>query len=364
MNPVKKICIALSAITLWFALPAVSANAIAIGQSCATTPLGTRVTIRVSGKPVVVVCRRVSGRKRWIRAAVQTPTTTTTSTSSTPSTSTTSTLPEPVINFVDVAYDPKDPELHTLTIEGSIPRTYRLYVPKSYDYQKPTPVLFAFHGLGGNAKYFIDSLQLSLFSHDLNFILVAPNGFGTEVGSQNSWNAGNCCSPATNSEIDDVGFVKAILLSLKQNYNLDQTRIWSLGFSNGGMLSYRLACELADKFTAIGVGGGALVVNKCLPGNSVSIIHLHGNLDQTIPIDGGGIYDIYPVISGFKIVNSLNRCSSMEYSVTSSLNSETTAAICVDGTEAKLINFFEMEHDWSPNWTEEIIRFLFAHPRK
>lgn len=363
----KKLCILLSAITLWLAFPAVSANAIAIGQSCAKTALGARVTIRVSGKPVIVVCRNVSGRKKWIRAAIQTPTTTTTSTSTSTTsstTSTTSTLPEPKINFVDAVFDPTDPDLHTLTIEGLRPRTYRLQVPDSYDKEKPIPVLFAFHGLGGFSSSFMEALQLSVFSRDMNFILVAPNGWGSEAGSQNSWNAGRCCSPAINNGIDDVGFVKAILQSIGQKYNLDHSRIWSLGFSNGGMMSYRLACELADKFSAIGVGGGALVLDTCSPPIPVSVLHLHGNLDQTVPLDGGGQFNINPIIDKFKLVNSVNVCSPMEYQVTSDSNSETTSAICADGTEAKLINFFDQGHNWPSNWTKEIIRFLFAHPRK
>ncbi|NBW92376.1 MAG: hypothetical protein EBR53_07995 [Actinobacteria bacterium] len=360
----KKLSLALTAILLWFAIPAVTANAVAIGQSCASTPLGARVSIRVSGKPVIVVCRRVSGRKRWIRAAVQTivTTTTTSTTSTSTSTSTTTTIPEPVINYTDVA-DSIDPTLHTITVEGMQARTYLLFVPSTYSKDKPIPLMLGFHGLGGSARTFNNSLNLSSYSQDLNFILAIPNGWGTEAGTQNSWNAGNCCGSANSNQIDDVGLVRAIVDSLTRKYTIDSSRVWAIGFSNGGMLSYRLACEFSEKITAIGVGGGAMMLNSCSPPRVVSVVHLHGNLDETVPIDGGGQFFVKPVIESFKLVNSANKCSPMVYEVTSDFLSETTKAVCSDGTEAKLINQYNDAHDWTSDWTKEIIRFLFAHPR-
>jgi len=353
----KKIYIMICAILVWTAVPSASANAVSIGQACAKTTLGTRISIRVNKKPVIVVCRTVAGQKKWIRAAVQTLVTTTTSTSTT-----STTIPEPVINYTDVI-DPIDPTLHTMSVDGSNPRTYNLYIPNGYVENKPVPLVLGFHGLGGSATSFDASSKLSLFFQDMNFILVLPNGWGSEAGSQNSWNAGICCAPATNSGIDDVQFVRAILNSISKNYSVDNSRIWAMGFSNGGMMSYRLACELSEKIAAIGVGGGALVVESCSPPRPVSVIHIHGNLDETVPIDGGGIFNIKPVIESFKRVNSSNACSAMIYQVETDSSSETTSAICLDGTEEKLINYFNQDHEWTTDWTKEILRFLFAHPR-
>jgi polyhydroxybutyrate depolymerase len=358
MKVVKKVFVTLSAILVWTAIPAASANAVSIGQACAKTTLGTRVSIRVNKKPVIVVCRTVAGRKKWIRAAVQTLVTTTTSTSTT-----STTVPEPVVNYTDVV-DPIDPTLHTITIEGMKPRTYYLNIPPNYSPANKIPVLLAFHGLGGSSSSFNLVSRLGLFYQSMNFILVLPNGWGSEAGSQNSWNAGACCAPAATYGIDDVGFVRAILHSVSKNYSTDSSRIWAMGFSNGGMMSYRLACELSEKFTAIGVGAGSLMVNTCSPPNPVSIIHIHGNLDTSIPIDGGGVFRVPPVIDAFKKVNSSNPCSNMVFEVVSTSSSETTSAVCADGTEGKLTNYFNQDHTWTIDWTKEVITFLFAHPRK
>ena len=355
MKVVKKVFVALSAILVWTAIPAASANAVSIGQACAKTTLGTRVSIRVNKKPVIVVCRTVAGRKKWIRAAVQTLVTTTTST--------TTTVPEPVTNYTDVV-DPIDPTLHTITIEGMQPRTYNIYVPSTYETNKPLPVLLGFHGLGGSATSFTNSLHLKIFSQDMGFILVVPNGWGNEAGTQNSWNAGNCCGSAYDNQMDDIGLVRSILDSVSRKYSVDKLRIWAMGFSNGGMLSYRLACELSEQISAIGVGGGASMLNSCSPPNAVSVIHLHGGLDVIVPLDGGGPFFVKPIIESFKLVNSANACSPMTYVVTSDSTSETTSSLCSNGTEQKLTNYFNQSHEWTIDWTKEMLRFLFAHPRK
>lgn len=354
----KKLFIALSAILMWIAIPAASANAVSVGQSCAKTALGTRLSTRINRKPVIVVCRIRAGRKQWIRAAIQTLPTTTTSTSTT-----STTIPEPVVNYTDVA-DLVDPTRRIITTDGSKPRTYNIYIPSTYAPDKPVPLLLGFHGLGGSASTFTSSLQLRLFSQDLGFILVVPNGWGNEAGAQNGWNAGNCCGAAYSNNIDDIGLVRSILDSVSRRYSVDKSRIWAMGFSNGGMMSYRLACELSEHFSAIGVGGGALVLNTCSPPNTVSVIHIHGGLDTTVPIDGGGPFFVKPVIEAFKLVNSANACSTMNYVVDLDFTYETTSAVCSDGTEQKLTNYFNQGHEWTIDWTKEILRFLFAHPRK
>jgi polyhydroxybutyrate depolymerase len=358
MTEVKKLFIALSAVLVWTAIPAVSANAVSVGQSCAKTTLGTRVSTRINKKPVIVVCRVRAGRKQWIRAAVQTITTTTTSTSTT-----STTVPEPVVNY-NVVVDPNDPTLHTITIEGMQPRTYSLNVPSKYNSDTPVPLLFGFHGLGGSANSFREESQIDVFTNDANVISVFPNGYGSTAGVANSWNAGSCCGLANIAQLDDVKLIAIIAKSIKERYNIDKKNVWAIGFSNGGMMSYRLACELSDQFTAIGVGAGALMTGTCSPPNPVSVIHIHGGLDWKVPVFGGGPYSSPDITKTFQLVNSANQCSGMTYTETSEPTKTQISGICDDGTEAKLVNYAEQDHVWTVFWTKEILRFLFAHPRK
>jgi polyhydroxybutyrate depolymerase len=358
MTEVKKLFIALSAVLVWTAIPAVSANAVSVGQSCAKKTLGTRVSTRINKKPVIVVCRVRAGRKQWIRAAVQTITTTTTSTSTT-----STTVPEPVVNYT-VVVDPNDPTLHTITIEGMQPRTYSLNVPSKYTPDTPVPLLLGFHGLGGSATVFREQSQIDLFTNDANVISVFPNGYGSSSGVENSWNAGTCCGLSRIQSIDDVKLVQVIIKEILQKYTIDTKNIWAVGFSNGGMFSYQLACDLSGVITAIGVGAGVFTSQACSPAKPVSVIHIHGGLDDQVPFLGGGSFGTPDVEKSFRALNTYNQCSSMPFSESSDLFSSNLLGNCSDGTEMKLINYYDQTHVWTIFWTKEILRFLFAHPRK
>ena len=357
MKAVKKVFIALSAILVWTAIPAVSAHAVSIGQACAKTTLGTRVSIRVSKKPVIVVCRNVAGRKKWIRAAVQTLVTTTTSTSTT---STTSTVPEPVISYTDVV-DPIDPTLHTITIEGMQPRTYYLNIPPNYWPANKIPLLLAFHSRSTNGKEILRTSQFVAWAAEMNFIVAAVNGAVYDGAS--SWNAGNCCTNATTYQENDLLLTSTIIDFIESTYAVDRTRVWAVGHSNGGMMAYRLACDLSDKITAVAVVTGALMDPTCTPAKQVSLLHIHGDLDPTVPYQGGAKFEtpniFYSVLDYTKAI----ACSG---STASNVTSDEERYLwnCSNGTQVELVNYMSQSHGWASGYTKELLRFLFAHPRK
>ena len=352
MKAVKKVFVALSAILVWTAIPAVSAHAVSIGQACAKTTLGTRVSIRVSKKPVIVVCRNVAGRKKWIRAAVQTLVTTTTST--------TTTVPEPVTNYTDVV-DTVDSTLHTITIEGMQPRTYFLHVPAAYQPSQSVPLLLAFHGRSTVGKEILRTSQFVAWAAEMNFIVAAVNG--AVYDGTSSWNAGNCCTNATTYEENDVLLASTIIDFVKSNYAVDPARLWASGHSNGGMLAYRLACDLSDKITAIAVVTGALMDPTCSPTKPVSIFHIHGNLDPTILFHGGGKFETPNIYFSVQDMAYRNSCTG-DPKETSNTIEERYTWRCTTGVETQLVNYQEQSHAWVDGYTEEILRFLFAHPRK
>jgi polyhydroxybutyrate depolymerase len=361
MKVVKKVFIALSAILVWTAIPAVSANAVSIGQACPKATLGTRVSIRVNKKPVIVVCRKVAGRKKWIRAAVQTPVTTTTSTTST--TSTTTTVPQPVISFTDVV-DPVDPTLHTITIEGMQPRKYYINIPTTYSSDIAAPLILGFHGLGGSAAVFRESSKIDIYAEERGMIAVFPVGYGPEYGVEASWNAGLCCGLANANELDDIILISKIIDSVSDKYNIDETRIWAVGFSNGGMLSYQLACELSNKITAIGVGAASPMGKTCDANKPVSIIHLHGAADVKVLFNGSGFLNTLDVISNITTVNAKFGCIDISSSLSVVDGQSSWKWSCQNGTDVQVTKYDSQGHEWTFAWTKEVIKFLFAHPRK
>lgn len=186
-------------------------------------------------------------------------------------------------NYLEIANLPHQPE----------PRQYKVHVPPGYDAKKPMPVVFCIHGLGQNAVMFcVDGAAMPAKADAAGFILVMPNGY------QNSWNAGTCCGEAVTEALDDVGFMRAIFKEISTHLNIDLSRVYATGLSNGGYMSYRLACEAADLFVAVAPGAGAIGmddigggtatmgdIKACAPAAKVSVLDLHGTSDPLIPFD-------------------------------------------------------------------------------
>jgi len=349
---VKKVFVALSAILIWTAIPTASAHAVSVGQSCAMAKLGARVTVTIKKKKTVLVCRRRSGRKVWIRAAIQTPVTTTTTT--------TTTVPEPVTNY-NVAVDALDPTLRIIAIDGMQPRSFFLNVPASYTPGTPTPLLLAFHSRTTTGREIMTSSQILSWAAAMNIIVVAVNGAVHEGSS--SWNAGRCCTDATTNEENDVLLASTIIDYLNSQATIDSSRVWAMGHSNGGMMAYRLACDLSDKITAVAVVTGALVVDTCSPTKQVSLLHIHGDLDPTVPYNGGGKLetpDIYHSVLDYTKANTCN--GSTATNITD--DEQRYLWNCSNGVQVELVNYMAQSHAWVDGYTEEVLRFLIAHPRK
>jgi polyhydroxybutyrate depolymerase len=108
-------------------------------------------------------------------------------------------------------------------------------------------------------------------------------------GLSNSWNAGACCGSSASLDVEDVQFVRDMLDRLATDYCVDPKRVFSAGFSNGGMLSHRLACELSDRIAAIGPVSGTMAIDACNPLRPVPVMHTHGTSDFVVPYNGGGL---------------------------------------------------------------------------
>ena len=176
---------------------------------------------------------------------------------------------------------------HALTHDDR-DRSYLLYVPVSVDWNQAVPLVFTFHGGTGNAQSAIIMSEFNEVADQNGFIVVYPNGTGRlREDILLTWNGGTCCAYAQVNDVDDVGFVRAIVADLQSQANIDPHRIYATGMSNGGLLSHRLACEAADIFAAVAPVAGTLNFPACQPTEPISIIEFHGTDDQHIPYEGG-----------------------------------------------------------------------------
>ena len=192
-------------------------------------------------------------------------------------------------------------------------RTFLTHLPTGYNNSNNYPIILAFHG-GGVLGY--QSIQyqsrLSQKADTSGFIVVYPEG--AKIAGNRTWNAGGCCAPSTTFNIDDVGFVNLLLNNLFANRPIDTTRVYATGFSNGALLCYRLANQLAHRFAAIAPVAGDLVSYPWNPVKPIPIISFHSYLDQNVKYYGGvtiGTTGTYfpPQDSMFNIISNNYACS-------------------------------------------------------
>lgn len=179
--------------------------------------------------------------------------------------------------------------LRSLQHDG-LTRTYRIHVPKHYRASKSVPLVLAFHGGGGDMNYMANDEYYGLISkaEAEGFVVVFPNGYSKfKSGKFATWNAGSCCADARDKNIDDVGFVRKIIDRVTRELNINRQMIFATGMSNGGMMSYRLACEMVDTFAAIAAVAGTDGTLNCQPQKPGSILHIHAKNDDRVLFNGG-----------------------------------------------------------------------------
>ena len=174
---------------------------------------------------------------------------------------------------------------------GDMERTYRVHLPKNYDEAQPVPLLLAFHMYTGSGRTMEWLTHLNKIADREGFIVVYPDGY------QYSWADGSNQYAADQAQVDDFAFVAALLDKLQEDYAVDATRIYATGFSSGGFMAQRLACEMPEKFAAIATVGAALtrnVIGDCLPETPTAIMMINGIDDHGVPWDGDQDYASVP----------------------------------------------------------------------
>lgn len=173
-------------------------------------------------------------------------------------------------------------ERKTLVHEGKT-REYWVHLPPGFSKEKKAPVLFALHGGGGKAESFEKFSPIAPASDPAGFVVVYPEGIDKH------WNDGRA-NPSENH--DDVGFLDGVREALLREYGVDPNRFFATGISNGGGLSFRLACERADKFRAVApvaMNLGEDLSARCKPARPISLLHIMGDHDKLVPFYGGQV---------------------------------------------------------------------------
>jgi len=180
------------------------------------------------------------------------------------------------------------PGTHTRSLRvGDRERKYRVYIPKSYDGRKATPVVLVFHGGGGDPDGMMKLCGMNFKAEQAGFMAVYPFGTGRFGDRLLSFNGGECCGYALENNVDDVGFVRALLNDLATVASVDADRVFATGLSNGGIMSHYLASELSDRIASIASVGGPLMLEQPRNSRAVPVMQFHGTKDEFAPFEGG-----------------------------------------------------------------------------
>lgn len=204
-------------------------------------------------------------------------------------------------------------------------RTYILYVPASYSAATPAPLILNFHGYTSNATEQMFYGDFRDIADTAGFLLVHPQGT-LDANNEPYWNSG------WGGAVDDIGFTAALIDSLSAQYSIIQSRVYSTGMSNGGFMSYTLACSLSSRIAAIASVTGSMNFGQnltCNPEHPMPVMQIHGTSDPVVPYNGSGtissianavaywvntnVCDLTPVQTEVPNINLVDGCTATHF---------------------------------------------------
>jgi polyhydroxybutyrate depolymerase len=262
---------------------------------------------------------------------------------------------------------PHGTSLHTMAF-GGLDRTYRVYQPAGLAAAAPLVVMM--HGVSGSGEQAENSYGWDPLADSAKFVVAYPDGVGR------AWNAHGCCGRPARENVDDVGFITAMVGQISAALAIDKSRVYATGMSNGGIMSYALACNTGI-FAAIGPDS-ATMLDACTAPHPASVIQIHGTADRLVPYDGGKGTSF---VNGPSIADvnafwrDVDHCGPTDIATNAPVT--TSTASCADNRSVVLITIDGGKHQWpggttaleradptshALNATQTIWQFFAAHP--
>ena len=249
----------------------------------------------------------------------------------------------------------------TQTLEvGGASRTFHLYRPQGLT--GPAPLVVMLHGGFGTGDQAERDYNWDAEADAGHFLVGYPDGQGR------AWNAGSCCGEPQRTNLDDVGFITAMVSDIEQQIPIDPARVYATGMSNGAMMALRLGCQ-ADVFAAIAPVAGTLLTD-CSNARPTSVLQIHGTADERVPYNGGPgkafAANGNPRVDGPSVesVNatwrSIDGCGPP--SSTTAGDVTTQIAGCANGRTVELISVAGAGHQWPGGVSKPVLQQLVGLP--
>jgi polyhydroxybutyrate depolymerase len=150
------------------------------------------------------------------------------------------------------------------------------------------PLILALHGYGASSEILNKYVPIAQLADEVGALLVTPDGTADSKGSR-FWNATDACCNFEKSNVNDLEYLQYIIDEAIAKHDADPDRIFVIGYSNGGFMAHRLACELSEKVAAIASVSGSTFASaeRCVPKRPVAVLQVHGNADPSVHYEGG-----------------------------------------------------------------------------
>jgi len=259
-------------------------------------------------------------------------------------------------------------------------RPVKVHVAPSYQKGTPAPLLVLLHGYGATGDVQSAYLGMEKAADKAGMVYVHPDGTTDATGRQ-FWNATDACCAgvAGKSSVDDSAYLAAVIAKVASQYDIDPRRVYVAGHSNGGFMSYRMACDHADVVAAVASLEGATFADPkaCQPSEPVATLELHGTGDHTIPYDGGSIggHSFPSAPQTVKTWAAYDGCSltpddpaPADRAIVADLPDATVTSYskgCDKGGHAELWTQPQGVHIpiWTATMSDQVVAWLMAHPK-
>ena len=236
-------------------------------------------------------------------------------------------------------------------------REYVLHIPDVSPGTSGLPLMINFHGFGDCAADYAESVGgyygLNDLADEAGFVVAYPQAMVREKGDP-YWEPGDIGSDI---EINDVSFVRHLVADIAAKMSIDHERVFAVGYSNGGMMAYDLACTAPDVFPAVRIMSGVMLGNTCASPDATSIIHFHGIADDVIPLDGSG--DFPSVLENIELWRDHNDIPAESLVTTSLESGDVTRDFYAGGRENTAVALYVINREYGKGgghvWFSEAI---------